>query len=199
MTSFGGRWLLDDLGDTPDKQEAIFEFPDQKLVMTWTDRECSRGDGGLGLVFYGEKGSLSINRGGFRTEADEKIPPENTVPRFTGAHPTGGPGRVEVAEKQYWTDDIDDDSGSSAQQFKLHVEDFLSSIRTRKQPVSNLEDGHAVATHCHLANLSLRLGRRLEWDPDAEQILHDEEASKMLARPYRSPWDRELRALGVSA
>ena len=199
VTSFGGRWLLDDLGETPDTQEAIFEFPDEKLVMTWTDRECSRGDGGLGLDFYGEKGSMSINRSGFRTEADENIPPANTVPQFTGAHPAGGPERVEIRQKEYWTEDIDDDTGSSAEQFKLHVEDFLASIRSRKQPVSPLEDGHAVATHCHLANLSLRLGRRLEWDPETEEILNDYEASRMLVRPYRAPWDRELRALGVGA
>ena len=94
MTSFGGRWTLDDLGDTPDVQEAIWEFPDQKIVMTWTDRETSRGNGGIGLNFYGTKGSLSVNRGGFQTEADEVIPPSNTVPQFTGDHPTGGPERV---------------------------------------------------------------------------------------------------------
>ncbi len=199
VTSFGGRWLLDDLGDTPDTQEAIFEFPDHKLVMTWTDRECSHGDTAPGLVFYGEKGSLSIGRGGFQTEPDEKVPPENTVPEFTGAHPVGGPQHVEVKQKQYWTDDIDDDTGDSAEQFKLHVADFLAAVRSRNQPVSNVEAGHAVATHCHLANLSLRLGRRLEWNPDTEEIVNDAEASKMLVRPYRSPWDKELAALGVRA
>lgn len=200
VTSFGGRWTLDDLGDTPDVQEAIFEFPDQKIVMTWTDRETSRGTGGLGLNFYGTKGSLSIGRSGFQTEADEIIPPSNTVPQFTGAHPSGGPERVqEIGPRGKWTEDIDDNSGDSRRQFKLHAANFLDSIRTRKQPISPLEDGHAVATHCHLANISLRLNRRIEWDPDTEEILHDNEAANMLVRPYRAPWDRELRALGVGA
>jgi len=200
VTSFGGRWILDDLGDTPDVQEAIFEFPDERVVMTWTDREVSRGDGAPGLVFYGEKGSLSIGRSGFNTEPDQIVPPENTVPQFTGDHPTGGPERTaEEAPRGRWTEDLDDSSGDSREQFKLHVEDFLNSIRSRQQPISSLEDGHIVATHCHLANLSLRLGRRLEWDPEKEDIVNDAEASGMLVRPYRAPWDRELKALGVGS
>src|SRR5690606_6600963 len=125
-------------------------------------------------------------------------PPENTVPQFTGDHPLGGPQRVqEQGPRRRWTEDIDDDSGDSREQFKLHVADFLEAIRTRNQPVSDVESGHVVSTHCHLANLSLRLGRRLEWDPDSEQILNDNEANNMLVRPYRAPWDRELRALGI--
>jgi hypothetical protein len=54
-----------------------------------------------------------------------------------------------------------------------------------------------VATICHLANISLRLGRKLNWDGEHETIVGDEDAAAWLARPYRAPWDRELRALGV--
>jgi hypothetical protein len=46
-----------------------------------------------------------------------------------------------------------------------------------------------------LANLSLRLGRKLKWDPAKEEILGDREASAMLERPYRKPWDAVLRGL----
>ncbi len=200
VTSFGGRWNLDDLGDTPDVQEALWEFPNEKVVMTWTDRETSRGDGAPGLSFYGTKGSLSIGRSGFQADADDKIPPENTVPQFTSGQPVGGVNRVEEAgPRQTWTEDIDDESGDSREQFKLHVEDFLNAIRSRQQPVSDLESGSQVAAHCHLANLSLRLNRRLEYDPEKEEIVGDYEASSMLVRPYRAPWDRELRALGIGA
>jgi hypothetical protein len=41
---------------------------------------------------------------------------------------------------------------------------------------------------CHLGNIAARLGRKVQWDPSAEQILNDEEAAKMLSRPYRKPW-----------
>jgi hypothetical protein len=53
--------------------------------------------------------------------------------------------------------------------------------------------GHRVATLCHLANHSLRLGRSLQWDAKAETIRGDEEATKLLERAYRAPWDTELR------
>jgi hypothetical protein len=43
--------------------------------------------------------------------------------------------------------------------------------------------------------LSLRLGRKLRWDVDHEAILDDREAEALLERPYRTPWDKELKAL----
>jgi hypothetical protein len=54
-----------------------------------------------------------------------------------------------------------------------------------------------VATACHLANISLRLGRRLRWDAAREEVIADAEAARLLVRPYRAPWDRELMALKV--
>jgi myo-inositol 2-dehydrogenase / D-chiro-inositol 1-dehydrogenase len=47
---------------------------------------------------------------------------------------------------------------------------------------------------CHLANLALRLGRTLRWDDGKQDVVADPEASKLLTKEYRSPWDRELKA-----
>ena len=52
-----------------------------------------------------------------------------------------------------------------------------------------------MATACHLANIALRVGRRIRWDAEKEEIVGDPEAARMLVRPYRAPWDSELRAL----
>ncbi len=68
-------------------------------------------------------------------------------------------------------------------------------MRSRKEPFCDLETGHRVATACHLANLSLRLGRKLKWDERRETIIDDPEAAAMLERPYRAPWDRHRDAL----
>jgi hypothetical protein len=46
-----------------------------------------------------------------------------------------------------------------------------------------------------LANLSLRTGRKLKWDAEREEIVGDAEASGMLLRPYRKPWDDVLKSL----
>ena len=64
-------------------------------------------------------------------------------------------------------------------------------------PISDLESAHRVTTACHLANLSLRLGRSLRWNATREDFVADAEAARLLERPYRPPWDRELQALGV--
>jgi hypothetical protein len=91
-----------------------------------------------------------------------------------------------------------DHSGDSTEQYLEHARNFLDCVRTRKTPVSDVESGHRVATACHLANLSLRLGRSLGWDWKRETIPGNVEAAQHLVRPYRAPWDRELKALGVS-
>jgi nitrite reductase/ring-hydroxylating ferredoxin subunit len=75
------------------------------------------------------------------------------------------------------------------------MRNFLDCIRSGKQPNSDLESGHRVATACHLANISLRTGRKISWDAQREDILGDAQAARMLVRPYRSPWDAELQSL----
>jgi len=205
VTSAGGRFSLEDNGETPDTQDAIFEYPG--LTMIWSHREAAAGrSGNSPLEFFGPKGSLSVTRKGFVLTPDKKLPPENTIPRFAGAHPVGGPQTAEEREKEeeeqepreLWTKALEDKSGSSRGQLKDHVRNFLDCVRSRQQPISDLESGHRVATACHLANLSLRLGRKLKWDPKREEIVGDREAAALLVRPYRAPWDRELGALGIS-
>jgi hypothetical protein len=67
-------------------------------------------------------------------------------------------------------------------------DDFLKCVKSRKDPYFPADIGHRVATVCHLANLSIRLGRKLKWDPKAERFDQDPEANAMLSRPMRSPW-----------
>jgi len=69
-----------------------------------------------------------------------------------------------------------------------HHEDFLNAVRIRRQPMAHAEIGHRTATMCHLANIAMVTGKRLEWDPVRECITNDEEANRMTARPMRSPW-----------
>jgi hypothetical protein len=114
-------------------------------------------------------------------------------------HPAGGPKPVEVtASRPPRTTALIDKSGSSPAQYLEHARNFVACVRSRKSPVSDLESGQRVATACHLANLSLRLGRSLRWDAKAETIPGDADAARHLVRPYRAPWDKELKALGVS-
>jgi predicted dehydrogenase len=196
VTSIGGRFALQDNGETPDTQDTLIEYPG--FTCLWSHREACAGQTPGGLELCGPKGSLSISRSGFVLAGDRKIPPENAVPQFAGAHPVGGPKRVEqTGPAESWTKSVEDKTGNAREQLRLHVRNFLDSVKSRKEPISDLESAHRVATVCHLGNISLRLGRRLRWDATREEIIGDAEASRMLVRPYRAPWDRELQALKV--
>jgi predicted dehydrogenase len=192
----GGRFSLEDNGETPDTQDALFEYPGFTAV--WSHREASAGPKAAQLEFFGPKGSQSITRSGFVLTPDPKVAPENAVPQFAGPHPVGGPKRVEPAgPAELWTKPVEDRSGKSAEQFVLHARNFLDCVKSRREPAADLEAAHRVATACHLANVALRLGKRLRWDAEREEIVGDAEAARQLVRPYREPWDRELKALGV--
>jgi predicted dehydrogenase len=197
VTSAGGRFSLKDNGETPDTQDAIFEFPG--FTATWSHREASAGPRDApGLAFYGPKGSLAVSRSGFTLTPDPDLPPGSAIPNFAGAHPVGGPRSVpRPASIEPRTPAAEDRTGDGRAQFRLHARDFLDCVKSRRQPVSDLESAHRVATACHLANISLRLGRKVRWDADREEIVGDAEANEWLVRPYRAPWDRELKALGV--
>jgi len=69
-----------------------------------------------------------------------------------------------------------------------HHDDFLRAVKTRGAPKAPAEVGHRTGTLCHLANIAMLTGRRLEWDPVAERITNDAEADRMCARPMRAPW-----------
>jgi len=196
VSSTGGRFSLRDNGETPDTQDVLIEYAG--WIASWSHREAARGVADpYPLEFLGPRGCLAISRRGFVVTADRKVAPANTVPQFSDRHPVGGPVRMEETEASYWTESVKDESGDGRVQFKQHVRDFLDCIKSRRAPIADLESGHRVATVCHLANISLRVGRRIRWDADKEEILGDAEAARMLTRPYRSPWDAELKALGV--
>ncbi len=69
-----------------------------------------------------------------------------------------------------------------------HMHDFLRAIASRGRPVADIEEGHISTASCILANLSMQLGRSLTWDADKQQVRGDDEANKLLRRPYRKPW-----------
>jgi predicted dehydrogenase len=195
VASSGGRFCLQDNGETPDTQDALFEYP--RFTALWSHREaCAGMRAAFGMEFCGTRGSLAINRMGFVVTADPATPPENAIPQFTGAHPVGGPRSAPVSGKpRPRTEALEDRTGRSNEQLRRHVRDFLDCVKSRRQPVSDLESAQGVAVACHLANMSLRLGRKLRWDAAREEVTDDPEANRLLTRPYRAPWDRELRAL----
>ena len=61
---------------------------------------------------------------------------------------------------------------------------YIRDIQDR----SYIEQGHISSASCILANMSMKLGRSLKWDAAAGKVVGDEEANRLLSRPYRAPW-----------
>lgn len=65
---------------------------------------------------------------------------------------------------------------------------FPEAIRTRKQAGGHAEAAHRTATLLHLANLAIRTGRKLKYDPVKERVIGDDEANRLVNQPMRAPW-----------
>jgi predicted dehydrogenase len=66
--------------------------------------------------------------------------------------------------------------------------DFLDCVKSRRDPYFPVDIGHRVSTVCHLANIAIKLGRKLKWDPEREMFPEDDAANAMLKRTLRAPW-----------
>lgn len=69
-----------------------------------------------------------------------------------------------------------------------HRRNFLECIKTGGQTAAPIEIAHRSTTICSLGDIAMRLGRKLQWSPEKEQFIGDDEANRMLGRAYRSPW-----------
>ena len=191
VASVGGRLALtDDNGDTPDTQDAIFEYAG--FTVSVSLREAC-GGWREPFDFCGTKGAMALSRGGFEVRPDMKVHPANLIPNWS--NPPGHPPRSK-AEPTPWTPALKQ-KGSSDEQMELHVRNFIDCIKSRQRPIADVEDGHQVTTACHLANLSLKVGRMVQWNAEKEEIVGDREAAALLERPYRKPWDEVIRSLNL--
>ncbi len=189
--SSGGRFALDDDGETPDTQDAIFDYPGFTVVVSL--REASAGRQRGGTEFFGTKGSMLVGRSGYEVFPDTRVAPERQIPPWST--PPGHPQAVDVPRELRTEARKGGEPGGEP--MGAHAQHFLDCIRSRQRPVADVEDGHQVTTACHLANLSMQLGRKLKWDPEKEEIIGDKEASSKLVRPYSKPWDQVLRSFNL--
>lgn len=134
----------------------------------------------------------------------EIIPPGDDVPNLTFRfangilihHGGGKGGSLQTFRGTECTISQDDAKTMSAPNIYIPnykgtgglIGDFLHCVRTRELPFRNIEAAHRTVTVCHLGNIAYRLNRPLKWDPVKEEIIGDDEASRMLSRPKRAPW-----------
>jgi len=161
-----------------DTQSATFDFGD--LQVTWEHRTYGQQPDPKypwGGVLYGDKGTLKFGvREGF-----------DFYPMNAKAPTIGGVPLME--EDKYPEDKTEKDlERHVASAVRRHWQNFLTCRETRAKPVSDIEQGHISTASCILANLSMKLGRTLAFDPATHTVVGDGEATKLLKRPYRAPW-----------
>jgi len=159
-----------------DSQTATFEFPDLRVVWThrtWGDAPDPKYP--WGATLYGDKGTLKAS-----------VMSYDFVPQGGGeaVHKD-----VTYEYEQYPIDKTEKDlERHVAPAIRGHMKDLLLNMKTRGRPVADIEQGYISTTACILANLSMKLGRTLEWDAALGRVVGDEEANRLLRRPYRAPW-----------
>jgi predicted dehydrogenase len=159
-----------------DTQTATFDFKDLRVV--WQHRswgESADPKHPWGATFYGDKGTLKADVYGY-----DFIP-------LGGGQPVHRDVTYEL--EQYPEDKTEKDlERHVAPAVRYHMKNLLHAIDTRSKPVSTIEEGYISTASCILANNALQLGRTIHWDAQAQQVKNDDEAKKLLARPYRQPW-----------
>ncbi|MFI5456810.1 MAG: Gfo/Idh/MocA family protein [Isosphaerales bacterium] len=165
----------------PDTQTATFDFGDLDVVWqhrTWGDPVDPKYP--WGATFYGDKGTLKASVHGYD---------------FT---PLGG-GTPVHRDVTYELDEFPEDKTEKdlerhvAPAIRGHMKDLLAAIASRGRPVADIEEGYISTSSCILANLALQLGRSLTWDAKAGRVIGDDEANRLLTRPYRAPWTHPTR------
>ncbi len=168
VSAHGGRFAVDDDRTIPDTAEAIFEHASRMLTL-FSHHEAN-GQPMLGrgaeIELHGTIGTLYA--AGNRFEI---------VPERGGAFQDPTPKRKEAVVK-----------GTDGDLDQQAARDFLDSIKSRKRPNADVEEGHRSTTFAHLANIALATRARLEWDAQAERFTNNEQANQLLHYEYRKPW-----------
>lgn len=115
---------------------------------------------------------------------------ENNAVQFLGSE-----GKIEVS-RSFYRSDIEglteiELSGNDTPLYTSdnHYQDWIDAIKARTRPVSDVETGHRTASVCNIVNIAYTLERPLKWAPSHEQFIDDEDANRMLTRPFRGKWD----------
>ena len=72
-----------------------------------------------------------------------------------------------------------------------HTANFVESIKSRQQPISDVWSHNRMLEICHLANIAMRLGREISWDPAARRVIGDPQADSFLGRESRKGFEIE--------
>ena len=180
ISSSGGILVQrDGKSNIADTQTATFEYDGLNCV--WTHRSWGLPpdpDYPWALFIHGEKGTLKAS-----TMRADFLPHDKKAEAIHFDC---------VYEKEQFPEDATekDIELNAAPATRRHMLDFLAAVALRSRPIADIEQGHISTASCILANVAMKLGRPVSYDPVKREIAADAEANKLLRRPYRAPWQR---------
>ena len=149
--------------NTPKFFTVDMQYPDDVHVLV------NIGDDGI--LFEGDRGRIYVNRGRIAGKPLEELAAELGKASIDELRDVELPGaKIKLARSDN------------------HMGNFFDCIKSRQQPVSDVTTHHRTVSACHLANISMRLGRKLKWDAGKEDFIGDQEARQMISRPQRESY-----------
>ncbi len=150
--------------NTPKLVTVNYQYPGDVLVQL-----LAQPPGDEGVAFEGENGRIYVNHGRI---TGKPIEDQDADPKLKEA-------TMADVEKLF--------KGNTAKMGD-HMGNFFEAWKFGKWPISDVESQHRSVSACHLANISIRLQRKLTWDAAQEEFVGDSEANGMLSRPQRAPY-----------
>lgn len=178
ISSIGGIHVhKEGSSNTSDTQVATFKYDDVSVV--WSHRTWGSAPDPKypwALIIHGEKGTLKASVRNY-----DFYPVGKDEPTVSGQV---------IEEREQYPEDVTEKDIElfAAPATRAHMKDFVAAIARRSRPVADIEEGFISSSCCILANMSMKLGRSLAFDPQKGQIPGDAEANRLLARPYRGGW-----------
>jgi predicted dehydrogenase len=177
ISSSGGTFVdKTSRANITDTQTATFDYGDLQIV--WKHRawgEMPDAKYPWSATLYGDKGTLKASVFSY-----------DFTPLGEGK-PAHGDALLEY--DKYPEDQTEKDlERHVAAPMRRHWQNFLQAVDTRGRPVADIEQGHISSASCILANNAMQLGRTLAWDAEKGLVIGDDEANRLLRRPYRAPW-----------
>lgn len=175
VSSTGGRYRYQDDWETPDTQIISMEFGNN-TALTWEGRSCNgktvEGNS-VGVIFYGDNGSLLISSGNSYTVFDlqSKVVKEVTEDKIIDPRNVSNPSEMLDA---------------------IHIQNMFGAIKNGTVLNSDVDSGHKSTLLVQLGNISQRVGKTLNIDPKNGHILNDKEAQQYWSRTYEKGWEMKL-------